>query len=516
MLATSGLRARASGHTLLDGIELSIFPGRVLAVLGESGSGKTTLGLALHGEYRHGIELAGSVRLHGTELLGLPDRRRRAARAGVLGHLPQHPATVLNPVRRIGSVLAEYAGLRHRHRSARRTAVAEALHAAQMPAEPWLLRRYPHQLSGGQQQRVALALALITRPEVLVLDEPTTGLDTTTKADVTNMLAGLVGAGTALVLLTHDLALARRLADEVIVLQDGRVIEHGPGTRPLHAPAQPHSRRLLASEPRLLDRPTGARGTRHGVRDLVVRGLGRRATDGTELLADINLVLPGGQCLAIIGRSGAGKTTLARCVAGLTRPGTGQVLLGDVPLAATARQRGPAQRRLVQYVHQDASASFDEYRPVGVQVARTARLLRGMAREDARREAIELCESLGLRADQLLRHPFELSGGQLRRAALARALLARPAVLLCDEITASLDLVNQAELLDVLAHARSTMDISLMLISHDLAAISGIADQICLLQDGRCVETASTYRLLTAPESRGARDLVAAARLGHP
>lgn len=540
LLTARGLRARASTHALLDAVGLRLHAGEVIAVVGESGSGKTTLGLAVQGEHRDGVQLGGSVRLRGAELLDRTDAQRRAIRATRTSYLPQHPAAVLNPVRRIGKVLAELAGLRDSSRTAREFAVHDALRTARLQPSPQLLRRFPHQLSGGQQQRVALAQALITRPDVMVLDEPATDLDTTTKGETADTLASIAARGTALLLLTHDLPLARQLAHHAIVLREGRIVERGPDA--LTAPAHEPTRRMLAAEPRLPDptpdgagRPDNAtsregqnlhdgRTFREGptIRDgatlddgpalLRGKGLTRRARDGTALLDDLDLDVPRGRCVAIVGRSGAGKTTLARCLVGLTSPQGGEIALDGTTLPANAGQRSREQRRRIQYVHQDARASFDEHRPMTAQLARTVEVFRGATRREAQREAVDALQRLGLTAPLADRRPAELSGGQLQRAALARALLARPDVLICDEITSALDVVRQSDLLDLLAEVRDELATSVVLISHDFAAVAALADRIHVLDGGRRVESASRDDLFAHPRSTTARDLVAAAR----
>ncbi|TWF93926.1 ABC transporter ATP-binding protein [Saccharopolyspora dendranthemae] len=513
ILSARGLRATAGEHVLLDGIDLDLRPGTALAVIGRSGAGKTTLGWALQGESPPGIALSGEVRLHGTELLELTDGQRRGARAGTTSVLPQHPAAVLNPMRRIGKVLRELATLRHPRRAEQDEAVRGALATARLDPEPALLRRFPHQLSGGQQQRVALAQALITEPGIVILDEPTTGADTLTKSETADMLEDLAARGTALVLLTHDLPLARRLAHDTLVLHEGRIVESGPGTRPLHAPAHARSREILAAEPVL----TADSGQARHRPDPVLRaeGLGHRAKDGAPLLTGVELAVRPGWCAAIVGPSGAGKTTLARCLAGLTRPDAGRVLLGEAELAPTARQRPREHRRQVQHVHQDARAAFDPHRPVIQQVARTAELLRNVPRGEALAEAEEALADLGMDPVQARRGPAGLSGGQLQRAAVARGLLAHPSVLICDEITSALDVINQSELFRALEAAKSTLDVGILLISHDFAAVSELADEVHLMQDGCLVESATPHELLTTPRSRTARALVAAAREHH-
>ncbi|GAA2796936.1 ABC transporter ATP-binding protein [Saccharopolyspora taberi] len=503
VLRARDLGARAGADRLLSGVDLDVLPGRVTAVIGASGSGKTTLGLALQGENRPGIALTGAVRLHDTDLLGLPTARRRAARATAIGYLPQHPAAVLNPVRRVGGVLDELASVRHPARAQRAEAVAEALESARV--DSGALRRYPHQLSGGQQQRAALAQALVGRPAVLVLDEPATGLDTITKSEIAGTLAGLSALGTGIVLLTHDLGLARRLAHDVAVLRDGRVCEIGPADQVLTSPDHPYTRSLLAAAPGppAIARISGAESGLHAER------IGKTARNGKKLLETVDLRVPPGRRVAIVGRSGAGKTTLARCLAGLTRPDTGRIRLDGVPLSPGIRGRDRRERTRIQYVHQDSRASFDEFRSVAAQLARTARLARGLGREQARAEAERALEQLGLTASQIARRPNALSGGQLQRAALALALLADPAVLICDEITSGQDPATRAALLGRLAGTAA----GLVLISHDLSAVAGIADEVHVLDEGRRVEHAPTRVLLSRPRTAPARALIGNADL---
>ncbi|TWH19426.1 ABC transporter ATP-binding protein [Prauserella rugosa] len=524
ILTVRGLRAVAGESVLLDGIDLDVTPGSVLAVVGRSGSGKTTLGYALQGQDRPGIALSGSVRLHGSssgelpagelssgELLGRTDAERRRLRTGVTAMVPQHPQAVLNPMRRIGAALRELAALSQSRRSARGEAVRTALAAARL--DPSVAGRFPHQLSGGQQQRVALAQALITRPGLVVLDEPTAGADPVTTSEIADTLADLVAGGTALVLLTHDLPLARRLADSTIVLHDGRVAERGDGASPLEAPDTDHGRTLVGAEARLEAPAPRSAGPRRSV--LVADGVGYRAPRGATLLSDVNLTVRAGACVAIVGRSGAGKTTLARGLAGLTPFDSGEVRWGEHPLPPSARRRSAPQRRHVQYVHQDARGGFDPRRPVTHQIARTAELLRGLPRPQARREAEDLLAHWGVGPEQARRRPEQLSGGQLQRAAVVRALLARPAVLVCDEVTSALDTVTRTDLLTTLADLRSTQDTAVVLISHDLAVVTALAEEVHVLDGGRLVETASPDALLTAPRSRAAAELVTAMQHHH-
>ena len=491
VLQVRGLTVRtATGMTLLDDVDLSLDSGRVLAVVGPSGAGKSTLGLALLGEGSTGFAIDGSVRLGGTELLGPGPAALRRARAGRVGHLPQHPGVVLDPVRRTGPVLDELAATIHgrgrAHRAERDLAVSVALQRAGLGGEPELVRRFPHQLSGGQQQRMALAQTLVTGPDVVVLDEPTTGLDPATTGTVVGRLAALADGGTALVLLTHDLDTARRLAHEVIELDDGRVARCGGAAELLGPPAT-----TAPWNPREPGTPL-----------LEVTGLGVRTPAGVPLLSGVDLTVARGGHLAVVGPSGAGKTTLGRALAGLT-PCTGDVRIGGTTV--------DGDRRAVQYVHQDCRSAFLDHRPVLDQVARPAVLLRGRSPADAGAEATVLLGRLGVEAETAARRPVGLSGGQLARAAVARALLAGPSVLVADEVTAALDAEHRRLLLDELQRARRADGVALVMISHDPATLAA-ADRVLALADGRVGSRVVTAARGPGTEAGGAPRRVSPAR----
>ncbi|WP_447006791.1 ABC transporter ATP-binding protein [Saccharothrix isguenensis] len=461
-----GLRAVAGSHTLVDGVSFALAAGQVVALVGASGSGKTTTGLALLGEHAPGVSVSGRITV-----------------SGRVGFVPQQPSAALNPVRRLGGVFREIAGL---HPGDRDSLIATALRRARVPVE--LLRRYPHELSGGQQQRVVLAQALVGDPAVLVADEPTTGQDPITRAEVVDELASVVAQGVALVLLTHDLDVVRALADEVVVLRAGQVVEAGSTADVLSRPRSPYTAALIAAQPRVTvpsARPLGP--PRLETRSLTARHR------STAVLHAADVQVGTGERLAVVGRSGSGKTTLARCVAGLHPTYDGDVLLDGRPLPRSLRRRSRAQLAAVQYVFQDARASFDAYRSVLDQVSRTAVRLGGVA--DARPLALEELAAVGLNEATVMRRPAELSGGELQRAALVRALLARPDVLVCDEITSGLDTLTQARLLDQLA----ALPCALVLISHDLAVVARLADRVAVLHRGDVVEQGAAGDVLGSP-----------------
>lgn len=499
------LRVEIRGRALVDGVSLRLTPGKITALIGASGSGKTTTGLALLNEYPPGAVVTGEV--------NVPDT--------LIGYVPQHPATVLNPARPVAALLQDIARTRVRHlpRRARRSAVRQrVLHAlaqAQLPDGESLLHRYPHQLSGGQQQRVVLAQALLTGATTLVADEPTTGQDALTKQQITGQLAALARQGLAILLLSHDLDVVHALADDVHVMRAGRIVESGPPEKLRLAPRHPWTRELLAAAdlaeppegvPVHRDAATTDAGTRRGGPEsppaaqgpvLQVRALTARHGRST-VLHTTDLLLPPG-CTAVVGRSGSGKTTLARCLAGLHRTYDGEVLLDGAALPRSLRDRTREQLAAVQYVFQDARSAFDEHRPILDQVSRSAIRLRKVPPPEALADAERILGTLGLAAGLVRRKPAELSGGELQRAALARALLARPRVLLCDEITSGLDTVARRNLRTLLADLlRTHPDLSLVLITHDRDT-AALATRTAVLDNGRLVEQGPADRLLTNP-----------------
>ncbi|WP_069811344.1 ABC transporter ATP-binding protein [Streptomyces sp. TP-A0874] len=511
------LEARTAGAILLAGVELTVPAGAVTALVGPSGSGKTTTALALLGESEPGVRLTGTVRVAGTTVVSADGVTAEAdrVRGGTIAYMPQHPGNALNPARRTGPVLTELARLHRREEpGSRREAAtaaeeraAAALEQAQLPTDRALLRRFPHQFSGGQRQRIALAQVLACGPRALILDEPGTGLDTVTRLGLARELAALARNGLAVLLLSHDHDLVRALADRVVLLERGRVVAAGTAGEVLPPPpAEPAGRPGPApTEPR--EAPP-ARG-------LEVRGLTAWLRPGGrgEVLRDVSLSLPPGGALAVAGRSGSGKTTLARCLVGLHERFRGQVLLDGEELPVL-RRRDTAQRRRVQYVWQEVRGSFDEHRPVLEQVARTAVRLRSLTPANASEEAAEMMERLGVAPETARRRPPGLSGGELQRAAFARALLAAPDVLLCDEITASLDDATAERIVAEVDRLRKERGTAVLWIGHDLRLLRTVAERLLVLDRGEVVEEGDCRRVLAAPRSEPTRLLLAAERLG--
>jgi peptide/nickel transport system ATP-binding protein len=502
-----GLTARAGAARLLDGVDLTVPAGEVTALVGPSGSGKTTLALALLGEATPGVLLSGTVRVAGTRVVSDegPTGTARGVRGRIVSYMPQHPAHALNPARRIGPVLTELARL-HRPKGAAVAHAAEALRAAGLPDDRATRRRFPHQFSGGQRQRVALAQVLACGPRVLVLDEPSTGLDTVARLRLAGELSRLAGDGHTLLLLSHDHDLVRAVATRAVLLDHGRVTTTGPTPQVLPPPPAPPP-----APPPPLPR-TGPKDSRSV---LDARGLTAWLRHGGrgEVLHDVAVRVPEGGCTAVVGPSGSGKTVLARCLAGLHERHRGHLALRGEPLPVL-RHRTTRQLRGVQYVWQEVRSSFDERRTVLEQVARTAVRLRGRTPPEAERQARELWERLGLTREHTTRHAAALSGGELQRAALARALLAEPDVLICDEITTALDTVSTALVTAEITRLRAESDTAVLWIGHDLALVERLADDLVVLDTGRVVESGGSRTVLASPRSGTTRLLLRSRHLG--
>ncbi|MBF6132309.1 ATP-binding cassette domain-containing protein [Nocardia otitidiscaviarum] len=473
-LTVAGLDVRdAAGNAVLEDISVHVPAGSGLAVVGPSGAGKTTFALALLGALPDGLTASGAV--------GLGENGQRRA----VGYVPQDPATGLNPALRIGSGLRDIA--RRHGESDIAASVAAALHRVELPADRAFRRRFPHELSGGQQQRVLLAMALLGDPALLVLDEPTTGLDARTRDRLVDTLLRIRNDRTStLLVITHDLTSVAPLIDDVLELDAGRSVPpltHGSVSPPL-PPRNGESGFPCDGESATAGgvggSVSGARCTGAATPVLRVDGLtvghGRRG-GFRPVVEGLSFELRAGECLAVRGRSGAGKTTVARALAGLRAPVRGVVELDGTPLHPRVDRRPPDHRRAIQLIFQNPSASLNPAHRVGAQIARPLRLLHGLDAAAAGQRTRELLAGVGLDAQLRLRRPEHLSGGQQQRAAIARALAAAPRVLICDEITSSLDPSSRDTVLDLLERLRRE-GLTLIVISHQDAVIDRLADRV--------------------------------------
>ncbi|MFI9645165.1 ATP-binding cassette domain-containing protein [Streptomyces sp. NPDC052040] len=505
------LTVEADGTRVLDGVDLDVPRGRVLALVGPSGSGKTTIALAAFGELRPGLTpVSGEVRLAGLSVLGLRPRRLRTVRARHAAYVPQDPRTSLAPTLRVGAHVGEFLRARGVPRAERRGRIRAALHMVQLPDDDAFLRRRPHQLSGGQRQRVALAAALAHDPDLLVLDEPTSALDPVTAASLLADLARIRDrGGPAIILIAHDLAHVAAVADDVAVLEGGRVVEHGPVGQLLADPVSESARRLVvAARSAGTPRPRDSSGS--GEPALSVRGLSADH-GGRTVLDGIDLDVTSGGCLSVVGPSGGGKTTLLRCLAGLHADWRGELRLGTNQLSLRLRSRLRDDLRRLQLVPQDPYASLNPRHTVERIVGRPLHLFRPAFDADARRaEVHHLLERVGLNASHAALHPGHLSGGQRQRVALARALAAEPRVLLCDEATSALDAPTADTVLALLDELRRDLGLALVVVTHDMTVPVRLGGHLAVLADGHIRESGPVERVVAAPSDEVTARLLSA------
>ncbi|MER6081510.1 ABC transporter ATP-binding protein [Streptomyces sp. NPDC001833] len=498
-------------------VSLEVAPGRTLALVGESGSGKSTVAATLLGHLRHGSRVTGgSVHVDGRDVFALPARELRQLRGGTVAMVGQNAGQALTPTMRIGRQIEEAGG---------EVPVVDLLDQVRLPRPAELARRYPHELSGGQQQRVAIAMAIAARPKVLVLDEPTTGLDVITQRSVLDLIAALRDElGLAAVLVSHDLGVVAHMADEVCVLNTGRVVESAATRRLFAAPQDPYTKRLLASVPRLDDAglavvdEAGERTVRAKAAvpdDAPVAVAANDVTidyGSTRAVHGVSFDVRRGEVLALVGESGSGKSTLAWTLAGLRTPSGGTMTHEAGDLARPAPKRPLSLRRRVQLVFQNADTSLNPRRSVGDAVRRPLRFFgTATGRTEAAEQARRLIADVRLDPALADRLPAQLSGGQRQRIGIARALAGEPDVLIADEITTALDVSVQAEVLRLLDDLRRERDLACLFISHDLAVVRGIADRVVVLRHGVVVEEGPTEAVFGAPGHPYTRRLMAAA-----
>jgi len=527
IVAVRDLRVKLSstGVDIVSGVSFSISEGEVLALVGESGSGKSTVAGALLGYARRGAEIAGgSVEVMGHDVLSLDAEGLRAFRGGTVAYVPQDPAAALNPSIRVGAQLREVFEI-HRitDRSAVARRIAEVLEQVNLPGSPDFLRRFPHQLSGGQQQRVCLAMAFLLRPKVIVMDEPTTGLDVTTQARILATMQELCARGrTAALYVTHDLAVVASLADHVGVMTQGRLVELASKRDLFTRPAHAYTRELLDSVPDILGKFRISGGTALAEpmprpvasdkpADAPVLSTRRLSAHygAVQVLHDIDLEVRPGECVAVVGESGSGKTTLSRSIIGLHAPSSGQLLFRDAPLGGTVAQRSPREWQKLQYIFQSPYNSLNPRRTVEEIVAQSLRQFSPVGRREARVMVSRALDSVSLPAAALRKYPAQLSGGERQRVAIARALVCQPEVLICDEVTSALDVSVQASIIDLLTRLQAERGLAMIFVTHNLALVRSLAQRVVVMRYGRVVEAGATDDALDRPGHPYTQQLVA-------
>ena len=523
-------------------------PGEIVAIVGESGSGKTVASRALLGLLPDTATVTGSATLDGEELTALRGEALRRIRGRRIAMVFQEPATSLDPVRTVGWQVCE-ALQAHAHLS-RRAAKARAVELLELVGIPDAARRvksYPHQLSGGQKQRVMIAIAIACDPEIIVADEPTTALDVTVQAAILDLLRDLRDRlGTAIVLITHNMGVVADLADRVVVMYQGQVVEQAPVAQLFATPAHPYTQRLLAAVPHLgqgrsaelagtgvaeiRDRPGDAASSKpseaHGesgptrlmmnVHNLVVDFPGHLGSPSVRAVDDVSFSIAAGSVLGLVGESGSGKTTVGRCAVGLVDATAGQVEVFGTDLASASPQTMRNLRRRFGFVFQDPASSLNPRASVGACISEPLRVHKIGSETSRRARVQELLDAVELPYTYASRYPHELSGGQRQRVSLARALVLGPDLLVADEPTSALDVSVQATVLNLFRDLQHEMGFACLFISHDLAVVDLVAHDVAVMSEGRLVEMGTTAEVLGRPQHPYTRALLAAVPVPDP
>ncbi|KTB98473.1 ABC transporter ATP-binding protein [Pseudomonas syringae] len=504
LIRVQDLRVVAEGDhgelEIVKGVSFALEKGEVLALIGESGSGKTTIALALLGYARRGCKLAGGVVQVGEhDMLSLPESQLQGLRGNRVSYVAQSAAAAFNPAKKLIDQVIEGALIHGLGSRADLQAKAiELFRDLALPNPETIGQRYPHQVSGGQLQRVMAAMALISDPLLVILDEPTTALDVTTQIDVLRAFKRVVRErGATAVYVSHDLAVVAQMADQIVVLNGGRIIEQSSTAALLKGPEDPYTRSLLAAaRPDKVLKPAS-----EVVKDstlLTIKGLtagyGKKNLQGMPMirvLEDIDLTIRRGQAIGVIGESGSGKSTLARVVAGLLDPAHGSLTFDGAELSGTLAGRTEEQFRRIQMVFQNADTALNPMHSVSAILARPLKMYFGLKGKALRERIDELMDLVRLPRELAERRPNELSGGQKQRVNLARALAAKPDLILCDEVTSALDTVVGACILELLGELRRKLGVSYLFISHDISTVRALCDDIVVMYSGHKVEEGS-------------------------
>ncbi|MFF5724063.1 dipeptide ABC transporter ATP-binding protein [[Kitasatospora] papulosa] len=506
----------------VDGLSFTLEAGAALGVVGESGSGKSASASALLGLHRGtGARVTGTVRVAGTDVGAADEAELRALRGAKAAMVFQDPLSSLDPYYTVGDQIAEVYRVHNRaSRRAARARAVEVLDRVGIPDAGRRSRSRPHEFSGGMRQRALIAMALACEPRLIVADEPTTALDVTVQAQILDLLHDLRReAGTALLLVTHDVGVAAESVDDVLVMQHGRAVERGPVAEVLGAPRQPYTRELLASVPRVdTRRPAspvpGPRAASPETGPLLEAvGLRRefgRGSSRVTAVDDVSLTVHSGETLGIVGESGSGKTTLGRMLVRLDDPTAGRLRYGGREIGSLPEKALRPFRRELQMVFQDPVASLNPRRSVGESVADPLRAAGEADETRIRHRVSALLERVGLDAGRYDRYPHEFSGGQRQRIGIARALAADPKLIVCDEPVSALDVTTQAQVIALLGELQRELGIGLVFIAHDLAVVRQVSDRVAVMRQGRIVEQGAVDEVYGSPRDAYTRQLLAA------
>ncbi len=496
---------------IVKGVTFDVHKGEVVALIGESGSGKTTISLASLAYTKPGLHFAGGqALLNGEDLLSIEPLRTRELRGAKVAYLAQSAAATFNPAITIGEQVTESAVLHGVMTQEEATRRAEELyHALELPEADRIGYRYPHQVSGGQLQRLMAAMALCGNPDLMVLDEPTTALDVTTQIEVLKAFKKVIQEeNSAAIYVTHDLAVVAQIADHIVVLYGGEIMEQGSSDQIINNPSHAYTKRLMAA---VRPTPQSGLGTEIGAehdRDLPAVQVGNMTAGyggivsgepKITILRDIDMDVKNGHVVGVIGESGCGKSTLARVIAGLLPQARGSIKLDGKELEGDLHGRKLEELQKIQFVFQMADTALNPKQVIGDIIGRPLEFYHGLKGRQKHAKVVEILEMVELPADFATRYPMELSGGQKQRINMARSLAANPEVMLCDEVTSALDSIVGANVIKLLTSLRDRTGVSFVFISHDLSTVASFADEIVVLYAGRVVEQGPTNEVLDPP-----------------
>jgi len=512
---------------VVDDISFTIYSGETFALVGESGSGKSITALSVLRLLPGNASLsAAKISLQGDNLLSRSEFELCKIRGNRIGLVFQDPMSSLNPVMTIGSQIEEVINIHFSlPRETLKQRVLELLQQVEIPNPRQRIKDYPHQLSGGQRQRVMIAIALAGKPDLLIADEPTTSLDVTIQAQILALLKSIQQqTGMALWLISHDLALVSTMADRVAVMQQGKIVETGPTADFFNQPKHPYTRKLINALPSMqscfthdsLMHSEQEKPPLLQVNDFycyypIRKGIFKRVVDHVRAVDGVSFTIQQGKTLALVGESGCGKTTLGKSLLNLIPGSTGQVIIDGVKLDNLSGESLRLQRANIQIVFQDPFSSMNPRMLVGDIIAEGIRALHPEVGSDERKARVRLLlKQVDLAEDSALRYPHEFSGGQRQRICIARALAVEPKLIVCDEPTSALDVSVQAQIIQLLKTLQQQKGVSYLFITHDLAVVAEIADEVAVMYQGKIIEQGSVARVLFEPEHAYTKKLLAA------
>lgn len=517
LLEVRDLEIRLGGRRIVDGISFSLEKGCTVALIGESGSGKSMTASAIIGLLPPGMTISGrsEIRLKGEKIDPLDEVAMAPHRGRTTSVVFQDPMSCLNPYMTAGAQIDE--ALRRigmREAAARRARVHELIGLVELIDPPTMAARYPHQLSGGQQQRIMIAMALAAKPELLIADEPTSALDATVQAEILALLKRLQAKlGNAMIFITHDLAAAADLADDVIVMHRGRAVEQGPVEAILRTPKDAYTRALVSTRAMLAEPPPEHRhgpGTALAIDDIVYEYPARSVfAKPFRALHGVSTRIGAGETLGVLGESGSGKSTLAKLVIGLATPISGEITLFGEKLSQNRFRLTREQRRRCQIVFQNPFGALNPRLTI-TQAMREPLELLGLSGPNDQAKLEAALRDVKLGPEHLDRYPHQLSGGQRQRVCIARALLSEPELLICDEVVSSLDATVQMSVLETLKDLQAKRGFSMMFIGHDIEIVRWVSDRIAVMRHGRIVEQGEAREIVETPREPYTRALIAA------